>query len=88
MINRTFRVEVQHNALSRRVLHFYLMPDLTLVLDEDKDETRASTRHKWRYTRLWARQGNKSNYKEVPQEIIDAALKHAREQIVYTQVRP
>lgn len=88
MSNRAFRVEVQQSPLNRRVLLFYIQPDLTLVLDKDRDEARASTRHKWRCTRLWVRLGDKSKYQPVPQEVIDAALKYSREQIRYLPERP
>lgn len=80
-------VTIEESPLKRRVLGFYLL-DLSLVLDFDTEEERASKRHKWRRVRFWSRlQTSKSDMprRDVPQTAIDTALADVRSRITYEQ---
>lgn len=84
-IGMRYEVTIDGSKLSRRVLRFQQL-DRGLVLDEDCDEERDTTRHKWRIVRWWSRLNRRDSTmerREVPQAAIDEALAQARADISY-----
>lgn len=80
-------ITININPLSRRVVRFMLIDD-HVVIDSDVDEERASTRHKFRPVRQWVRRSHRESTMErrnVPQQVIDAAMADIRSQIVYRE---
>jgi hypothetical protein len=76
---------VAPDGLSRRCLRFYLW-DNAVLLDEDSDETRATTRHKFKTRQVWRRLDDRNNTmsrREVSAELIEQAVAWYRDQIQF-----